>query len=181
MKPIVNMIPHHSMQLTKSHTLGHQIKYIRFHSPGLCQETLDALHLTMAILHLLGTEGLLRLRFHIALRNKHFLGLRELHKNRRGVCQTVCCAVASHWPATTLKPPTDNMNDIVYGFSSVFSGSCQTFTCGVLRLPLSIAPLELVFVAQQHILSCRGTTNSSRVCQSYGGCAWFTHLGGGFV
>lgn len=74
----------------------------------------------MAILHLLGTEGLLRLRFHIALRNKHFLGLRELHKNRRRVCQTVCCAVASHWPATALKPLTDNMNDIVYGFSSVF-------------------------------------------------------------
>lgn len=166
------MLPYHSMQLTKSHTLGHQIKKIwrSFHSPGLCQETLDALHLTMAILHLLGTEGLLWLWFHIALRNKHFLGLRELHKNIRCVCQRVCCAVASHCPTTTLKPPMDNMNDIV-------SGLCQTFMSGG-RLLLFI---ELVFAAQQHILSCRGTTNTSTVCQSYGGCAWFTYPAGGFV
>lgn len=61
------------------------MQIISFYLPGLCQEALDALHLTMAILHLLGTERLLRLWVHIALWNQHFLRLRKLYKTNK-VC-----------------------------------------------------------------------------------------------
>lgn len=51
---------------------------IRFHVPGLCQDALDALHLTVPILQLLRTERLLGLWIHVALRDQHLLRLGKL-------------------------------------------------------------------------------------------------------
>lgn len=62
-------------------------------SPGLGQEALDALHLTMAVLDLLGAERLLGLRVHVALWDQHLLGQRQLPQRQKECVKSSFCAI----------------------------------------------------------------------------------------
>lgn len=70
----------HAKVLYRKRRNKQQLNVTSFHSPRLRQEILDALHLPMAVLLLLWTERLLRLKLHVALRDQHLLGFGELRE-----------------------------------------------------------------------------------------------------